>query len=814
MFQNYLKIAYRNLLKNKAFSLINILGLSIGISAAMVIFLIVQYDLTFDKFENDNPRIYRVVADYVFSGSPFHSSAIPDAMPVAVKDQITGIEQVVPFRIWKEDVKASVPAYLNNSPAVFKKQGHIIFADENYFKLLPYKWLQGSPQSSFQNPYQTVLTESSLKVYFPDLTPQQAIGKELIFYDSIYTKITGIVQDLPYNTDLTFSSFISRATIQTPRLKPNDGDEWGSASPSSQLFLKLSPNANQVAIQEAITKLYRSHQSNNTGETTRFHLQPLADLHFNADYENYNGRVANRSTLYGLLAIAAFLLFLGCINFINLNTAKASQRAKEIGVRKVIGSSKKQLVYQFLSESLLLTLVASIFSILLTPFILRVFADFIPAGLHFNLVQQSGMLLFLLALIVIVGIGAGLYPAFILSSYQPVSVLKGNVHTKTGKPSSSLLRKSFIISQFVIAQVFIIGTIVVAKQIHYSLTQDLGFKKNAVVTLQASWNAPLANKDLLLNKLQSIPGITMISLSNNPPTSIADRGDNIKYTGDNKETQTHAQVKLADTNYIKLYQIALVAGTNIPSSKTIKAALINQTCARALGFQDPAQAVGQDIEFNHQKVQVAGVIHDFHQKSFHQPITSLIISSKESDQLLFNILLQSQSGVGPSWKNTLSAIETAYKEVYPGEDFEYHFLDDNIAEYYLTEQHLSQLLSWATALTIFISCLGLFALAVYSALQRTKEIGVRKIIGASILQILSLLIKDFLQPVLVAFIIAIPIAWWAANNWLQNFAYKTGLSWWIFVLTGLATLIVALITISFQSIKAALANPAKSLRTE
>ena len=814
MFINYFKTAWRNLAKNKTVSLINITGLSIGISAALVIFLLVQYDFSFDKFEKDNNRIYRVVADYTFAGAPFHSSAIPDAMPAALKNEIASIDEVVPFRTWNDDVKISVPVKPGSKLIVFKKQKNIVFANEDYFKLLSYKWLQGSSQTALQHPYQTVLTESGLKEYFPGLTPDQTIGKEIIFYDSIHTTIAGVVQDLSYNTDFSFKTFISRATIETPGLKPDDGDGWGSASPSSQLFIKLSANANPAAVQHAITKLYERNSKENPGTTTSFRLQPLADLHFNANYENFNERIAHKPTLYGLLAIATFLLLLGCINFINLTTAQASQRAKEIGVRKTLGSSKRQLVFQFLSETFLLTLAAAIISALLMPAILQLFSGFIPQGLNFNLIQRSDVLLFLAVLIVIVSAVACLYPAFILSSYKPISVLKGNAAITAGKPGNILLRKSFIISQFVIAQVFIIATIVVAKQINYSLTQDLGFKKDAIVTLQTSFKASPASRFVLMNKLKAIPGIKMISLSNNPPTSVSDRGNIIKYLSNKKETEAHAQVKFGDTNYIKLYQVKLLAGSNLPHSDITKSVLINETCAHELGFQDLQQAIGKYVEIDNKKVPIAGVVHDFHQKSFHKPITPLIISSKDGDQLMFNILLQPQNADGSLWRNTITQIKNAYQEVYPNEDFEYNFLDNSIAQYYLSEQNLSQLLMWATALTIFISCLGLFALAVYSSLQRTKEIGVRKIIGASVLQIVSLLVRDFLQPVIIAFIIAVPIAWWGANSWLQNFAYKTTLSWWIFIVTGISAILIALITISFQSVKAAIANPVKSLRTE
>jgi len=814
MFQNYFKTALRNFRANKYFALTNIAGLAIGISASLVIYLVVHYDFSFDKFEKNGDRIYRVVADYTFSGQPYHDAGTPAAMPAAVKKEITGLEMVVPFYMWNNDVKMSVPGK-DGQQVVYKKQEHIVFADANYFELIPYTWVTGSATTSLKEAYQLVLTESSAKQYFPGLGPGQIIGKEIIFSDTVRTTVAGIVNDLDQNSDFTFKIFVSRSTIETPRLKPDDGDEWSSASPSSQLFVKLTNGAKPEQIETQLEKLFKKYNTHASADASTLHkLQPLADLHFNTTYENINHRTAHKPTLYGLLAIAVFLLLLACINFINLTTAQASKRAKEIGIRKTMGSSKKQLVQQFLIETFLLTITAALLSLGLTPLLLHAFSAFIPEGLHFNLLQQTGIFLFLLLLIVVVTLLSGFYPALVLASFKPVLVLKNQSVSGKSSTRGAWIRKSLTVSQFVIAQVFIMATILVSKQIHYTLNKDLGFKKDAIIYFGTGFkDMNLAHRLVLIDKLNSIPGIAMVSLSNNPP-SLNSRhypGSILKYKDGKKELEVHAEIKYADSNYIKLYKIKLLAGTNLATSDTVQNLLINETFARSFGFSEPHQAIGKYIEWENKTFPVAGVVADFHQKSLHEAIKPVLIASRNSQELTLNVALQSNSN---AWATTISKIEKDFKEIYPEEDFDYSFLDESIANYYTAEQNISHLLFWATGLSIFISSLGLLGLVMYITTQRTKEIGIRKVIGASVSQLVFLLSKDFLVLVVVAFIIATPISWWGTYQWLQNFAYKTTMSWWIFFGGGICMLLIALFVLSVRTIRAANANPVKSLRTE
>ena len=810
MIKNYFKTAFRNLRRNKIFSLINVLGLAIGISASLVIYLLVNYHFTFDKFEKDNARIYRVVSNFVFSGEVYRNSGVTSPLGPAVKKELTGLDAVVPFRT-ADDVKASIPSA--KDPVVFKHQKNIVFVDEDYMNLLGYKWLAGSPKTSLSQPYQTVLTESAARLYFPKLLPQEIIGKRIYFNDTVPATISGIVKDIEQNTDFTFSTFISRATLENTNLKPEDWTQWDNTTSASQLLVKLSPGTDPKKIEAGMDGLYiKNHKPDPEDHSkSSFKLQPLSDLHFNSDYGGYDLPLAHKPTLFGLLAVALFLLVLGCINFINLTTAHAAQRAKEIGIRKTLGSSKKQLIFQFLSETFLLTFIATVISMFLTPLILKAFSGFIPNGLHFSLIEHPGILLFLLILIIVVTILAGFYPSMILSGYKPVLVLKNQAYTGTGKTRHAWLRKSLTISQFVIAQVFIMATILVSKQITYSLNKNMGFKKDAIIHVSVNYyDTVKAHKYIFINKLKSIPGIAMLSLSNNPPSSNSSWSSTRKYKDGKKEVLTDVQMKIADTNYIKLYGIKLLAGNNILQSDTSSQYLINETYAHILGFQEMHKAIGKRIS----DIPIVGVIADFNQHSLHDPVKPLIIANGVDNARTINIALMPQNAEGTLWKSTIAQIGKAWREIFPDDDFDYKFFDADIATYYDAEQHISSLLMWATSLAIFISCLGLLGLVIYTTTQRTKEIGVRKVLGASVSHIVAMITKDFLLLIVIAFVIATPLAWIGMNKWLDNFAYRTDISWWIFVMGIGIMIIIALFTLSFQTIKAAIANPVKSLRTE
>jgi putative ABC transport system permease protein len=814
MLKNYFLVALRNFWRNKAFSAINILGLAIGISASLVIFLIVDYDFTFDHFEKGRDRVYRLDSKIIMAGEPFLNSGVPFPVAPAIAKEIPGIEIAAPIFTAKYYLgHLSVPYPDANHPTVFKRQSDVVYADKNYFDLIGYTWLAGSPATALSQPYQTVLTESNARLYFPRLSPNEIIGRHLTFVDSVQTTITGIVKDIPLNTDFTFKTFVSYATLYTTRMQPGGWGDWTTTIGSSQLFVRLSPGITVAQLAKKLKTFDDKHFTPTPGVqmTQEIVPQPLSDLHFNADYGAFeDNRTAHKPTLYGLLAVAAFLLLLACINFINLTTAQASRRAKEIGIRKTMGSNRRQLTLQFLNETFLLTVLATALSLVIMPLLLKVFADFIPPGVHYDLLNQPQLIVFLVLLIIIVACLSGLYPALILSAYKPVSILKNQTSSASGRTRTAWFRKSLTVAQFTIAQVFIIATILVGRQISYALNKDLGFRKNAVIYLWAG----AEKKDIFHQQLAAIPGIAMISRATNPPSTSSTWSAELKYKDGKKEVQTEVQYKLVDTNYLRLYQFRLLAGNNLAQSDTTNATLINETYAHLLGFRSPRDAVGHNIEWHKKTVPIVGVIADFHQLSLHDPIKPLALANGTKGAINFNIALQPQNTAGTAWSATIAQIERIYHTLYPNNDFVYYFQDETIAKYYTAEKNISRLLMWATGLAIFISALGLLGLVIYITNQRTKEVGIRKVIGASVAQIVFLLSRDFLALVLLAILIALPITWWAGHEWLKNFAYRAAFSWWIFASGCGALLIVALAVLGVRTYYAAIANPVESLHSE
>jgi predicted permease len=814
MIKNYLLIALRNFWRNKVFSLINIAGLAIGISASLVIYLIVHHEFSYEKFQKDRDRIYRVVTNMHFPEQDFKNAGVPGPLPAAVRSEIPGIEKSTVF--WTAGaMKVDIASKIENRKE-FKKQEEIIYADDQYFQFFHYEWLAGSPANSLDGPNKVVLTESRARTYFNFGDITNAIGQTMLYDDTVKATVTGIVKDRDEITDFTFKEFISLPTY-TQQLKGIHGwDEWGNVNSASQFFVQLKKGADSSTINKQLAVVRKKNEKQAYLSTDHF-LQALNDIHFNSDFDTFDHRQGHKPTLYGLLAVATFLLLLGCINFINLTTAQASQRAKEIGIRKTMGSSRKQLVVQFISETILLTTLATTVSVLLTPSLLKIFSAYIPEGLRFGTFNQPDVFVFVILLILVVSILSGFYPALILSGYKPALVLKNLAYANTAQSRKVWIRKTLTVTQFVIAQFFIIATMVVGRQIRFSLNQDMGFKKDAIITFRTPYNYqhPDNKQFVLQQKIRSIPGVQKLSLAGPPPAYQGYNISTMKMIGKNgKEIESSVEVKHADTNYFDLYKMKLVAGRNLEQSDTTKEYVINETYCSILGYKDGADIIGQTLAHGDRKIPIVGVFADIHSKSLHSPIQPLAFSSEAKEHYTFHIGLAPKGGNTENWKKTIAGISHAWKEIYPDEELNYEFLDDSIAKFYKKEQDTANLLNWSTGLAIFISCLGLLGLVIYTTTQRTKEIGVRKVLGASVAQIVSLLSRDFINLVLLAFVIASPLAWWAMNKWLQDFAYRTTFSWWIFAMSGALMFIVALMTLSIQTIRSAVANPVKSLRTE
>jgi ABC-type antimicrobial peptide transport system permease subunit len=651
------------------------------------------------------------------------------------------------------------------------------------------------------------------------------MGRSIVYEDSIQAVVSGIVKDLDEVTDFTFKEFISRATIETTSLKSQRGwDEWGSIDSHSQLFVKLAGEANIKQIEDQLAALrnrYREKEAEEMKDGTTHFLQPLRNIHLSPVYGIFegSGRIpANKSILNSLLAVAAFLLGLGCINFINLTTAQAGQRAKEIGIRKTLGGGKGTLVYQFLCETFLFTLLATILSIMISPMLMQIFRDFIPPEVSFNSLNQPHVWIFLIVLLLTLSLLSGFYPTWVLAAFKPLLVLKNQESDGNGRSRKLWLRKTLTVTQFVITQVLLVGALAMGNQIHYSLNKDLGYAKEAIVFVDTERNIFSTEKDerrfVLLEKLQGIPEISHLSLASSPPASTRTNTRTMKYVEEGKVIETMVETKFADNNYFNIYKMRLVAGTNLQRSHETKEFVINETYAKWLGFENARDAIGKLLEIDGQHIPIVGVLADFHTKSTQEAIKPLAFSSSLANSYTIHIALPTRGGDTGVWQSALGSIERIYREQYPEDEFNYTFFDESIAAFYTEEQNIIRLLKWATALCMIISCLGLFGLVIYTTTQKTKEIGIRKVLGSSASQIIALLSKDIVLLVGYAFIIATPISYYSINTWLQGYQYKVNVEWSLYAGVGLIALLLSALTISFQTFKAANANPVKSLRTE
>jgi putative ABC transport system permease protein len=823
MIRNYFKTALRSFKRHTLFGIINVVGLSIGVTAALVIGLIIHYDFTFDRFHSGEKNIYRIVTNYSYQGLPAYNPGVCGPMVGAVKAEVAGIDEAAPFLLLSQPT-VFIPAAKGND-SKFKLQNNVVLADEHYFRIFQYRWLAGSANATLSQPYQTVLTSDQARLYFPSLTYNQMLGR-IVIYDTIRTTVTGIVESIRENTDLRFHDFISFSTaLAVADLKSQLRlHNWGGTNFNLQLFVKLSPKTSPALVERQIDNILVKNEPPNgqtKGNTHNFRLQPLSEIHFNEHYGTFfNGRVANKTSLYELLAIAVFLLLLGCINYINLSTAQSVQRAKEIGIRKTLGSSRSQLIGQFLTETFLVTLIAVILSAFTAQYVLKLFGGFIPEGLKADLIHQPVMLLFLAALTVVVSFSSGFYPALVLSAYKPIAVLKNQALAEKGSSRNAMLRKSLTVTQFVIAQFFIMATIFVSKQIYYAMHIDPGFKKEAIVTVNTpEKNRRLTRNTVFVNRLRAIPQVELVSVGRDAPGSDNTFSTEATYKDGKKEIKVEdLAVKFGDENYIELYQIKLLAGRNLQAGDKDNVFLINNTFARRIGFTNPQDAVGKQIDnYNGDtKMTIIGVVSDFHQESIQAAIAPLAIitSTDPGNTGTFHIALKPQTTNGNEWGGALAGMKRIWEEVYPDDDFEYHFVDENLARLYTSEKNESVLLGWATGLSITIGCLGLLGLAIYTNNLRRKEIGVRKVLGASVAQVVLLLSREMVLLILLAFIIVTPVAWWTMNKWVENYADHTGISWWIFALSALGMLVVAFITSGYQTLKAAMANPSENLRTE
>jgi len=822
MLINYFKIAWRNITRHKIYTGINILGLAFGTCACIVIYLVTMYDFSFDKFHPDKQRIYRIVGEAQNSdgSKEFLNSLIKEV--AGFQNQVPGFEAKAGFYTYSAGVsipdgKKPLKKFDNRIPGSYSSSTIITWP--GYFDIFKYRWLAGNA-ASLNEPFKVVLSENRARKYFGNIPLNKMIGKTVIYDDSLQTTVSGIVKDWTENTDFGYTDFVSIATATHSFLKgfvPTE--DWSSLQPhSSMAFVKLEKGTTAETINQRFeTFIEKKVKFKDAGLKIRMWLQPLNEIHFTNDFHRGDDgddfRKPYLPTLYTLIGVALFILIIAVVNFINLSTAQSIQRAKEIAVRKVLGSNRRNIMLQFLTETFVLTLFSVILAVLLVKPILYFFKDYIPEGVAFHLLNFS-TLLFLSVITLLTSLLAGFYPARILSSYLPALSLKGNILQRGIEKVG--LRKALIVFQFTVSLIFIIASIVIGRQMNFMKKVDKGFNTDAIITIN-KWGDRKGQLKVFAQNIKQIKGIDKLELQGNAPMGFAQMSSTYKYQGED-EIKIQAIIETGDENYIPFYQMKIIAGRNLLHSDSLKELLVNETLAKKIGFENPQDAVGKLlVESGRQgdkAYPIVGVIADFHQGSFHDAIQPAIIANIPEFKHSVAIKLTASEKNTSEVKTILSQMETQWKKVFPENPFEYSFLNESITWLYGQEEKTSWLVNVAMGITIFISCMGLFGLAMFTAEKRTKEVGIRKVLGASVANITSMLSKDFVVLVLIAILIASPVAWYCMNEWLQDFAYRVTISWSVFVIAGLIAILIALITVSAHAIKAAMANPVKSLRNE
>ena len=808
MLKNYIKIAFRNLLKNKAFTAINIFGLVIGIATCLIIMLFVQDELSFDRFNEKADQIVRVV----FRGK-MNGEFIKEASTMAPTAQT--LKNDYP------EVLAATRIRSYGSPKVIVNEkvfasASFAYVDANFFQVFTLPFVKGDVKTALIEPNTILITQAIANKYFGNEDP---VGKTLNLKDKNQLfKITGVIADLPVNSHFHFDLFGSMETLPEAKLPT-----WLASNYHTYLVLqkdydykKLEAKLPQV-IDKYMGPLIKQgmgvslSEFRKKGNDVGLFLQPLLDIHLKSDFSNSSSLEPSGDIRYVYIfgAIALFMLLIACINFMNLSTAGASKRAKEVGIRKVLGSVKAELITQFLLESIILTFVALVLALLLVKISLPSFNNLSGKALVFDFTNNPLIIIGILSFGLLVSVLAGSYPAFFLSSFKPISVLKGTVIPNRKGIS---FRSGLVVFQFIISVSLILSTTIVYQQLSYIQSKKLGYDKEQLLVLR---NAYLLgnNAAILKTQLENDPRVASVTVSAFLPAGPTDTNMSGVYPDEKMEQNRRAIIYQIDAQYIPTMGMQIVLGRNFSKGLTTDSSnvIINETMAKTLGWGK--KAVGHiinrftDNNGGTKSYTIVGVVKDFHFKSLHEEIAPLMMVLEESHGLIIKVKTKDIAGL-------LATMKTEWQKFNSDEPFTYAFVDELFNKTYLSEQKTGTILSIFAGLTIFIACLGLFGLATFTAEQRTKEIGVRKVLGASIGQLIALLSKDFLKLVLVACLIAFPLGYWAMSMWLQDFVYRINISWWIFVFAGAGAIAIALLTVSYQAIKAALMNPVKSLKTE
>ncbi|MEZ4885292.1 MAG: ABC transporter permease [Chitinophagales bacterium] len=801
MLTNYIKTAYRNLIRNKGYALINILGLTLGIACCLLIFLVVNHETSYDFFHAKADKIYRVVSERLNRDEESFNGYSQYPVGQAIRNDFPELENVTQIHNHQETM-------VSVGEELFKVESSI-FADSHFFEVFDYQWIEGNPSTALAEPNSIVLTRSLAKKLFP--LEASVLGKTITFDQKFDVKVTGLMEDISDNSNLDFEMVISFANLKAYAKEVGDIDNWNWTWAGST-YVVLGDNQTPESINSRFEAFEQKYLSEGRAAERNYFLQPLTEMHFDTRFEGSTDRPTISKTylwIFGLIGL--FLVLIACINFINIATAQAVKRSREVGVRKVLGANRKQLVKQFLGETLMLTTIAVVFALTLAELALPYLNNFLGQNLQLHIFSPN-ILLFTVSSVLITSFLAGFYPAMVLSGYQAAVALKNTL--TTNKKSSLLMRRGLVVFQFIISQVLIVGTLVMTYQMNYLKNKDLGFNKEAIVMLDLP-NDDDSKLQRMKTELLQNPSIEAVSYAMGAPIAQSSWTSNIEMGDKGKKgDKIYSEIKTVDVDFVHTYGLQLAAGEWYPQqaakdSVYDKGVVVNEELVKKMGFESNEAILGEELFFNGFKMPIIGVLQNFHNRSLQMEIIPAVFFKG-------NIFIGT-AGVKMKTRNpqqTIADIKNTYTSMFPNQLFEYQFLDERLGQAYESEAKLQQLFRIFAFIAIFIACLGLVGLVSFMAAQKTKEIGVRKVLGATVGNIVLLFSKEFTKLVLIAFVIASPLAYYAMGQWLQNFAYSIDMGISIFLIAIAFSLAVAWLSVGYQAIAAAVANPVKALRAE
>lgn len=796
MLENYLKTALRNLWRQKASTAINISGLSIGVAGSLILFLMVYHHSHFDDFHSRGDRIYRVVVQSKGNTGNEYTGGIPAVLPEAFAADFPQAEEVV-FTSYRAGALVTVIQDSADPKKYIEEQG-VVVTQPQLFRIFDREVLSGDVFKGLDEPNEAVVSLSLARKYFGKDDP---IG-EVVRHDGHDYKITAVVDDPGNNTDLPFTLFLSYATTR----KQLDEKGWNSIWSDEQCYFLLKEVEQISSVESGIPAFVKKHHGDKGAESSTYLMQPLAEIHADERFGNYNYKTVSPTTLIFLSAIAIVLVLTACINFVNLSTAEAIRRAKEVGIRKSLGGTRPQLIRQFLGETTLMTVVSVAAAIGISYVALSFLNPFLELSLALDF-ASGNLWMYLIGVGVAVSMLSGLYPSVVMSAFQPAHAIKSTSPGKSGYG----MRRGLVVAQFFISQLLIIGTIVMIRQTDYLAEKDLGFSKDAVINIEIpEREQPGAGESkmrTLREQISLIPGVEMASLNNSAPSSSNVAGTNFSIEG--KDDDFGTQVKEVDGNYVDMFKLKVLAGETIGDYDTARGFLVNRKLVETVGFSEPGEIVGKEMRMWGKRLPVVGVVENFHTVSLASDIEPVVILNRMRGFRNISVKLTPSS-----MQASIAQIQKAWEQAYPSAIFSYEFLDEQVRAFYDDQRRMSVMLTIFTSVAIFIGCLGLFGLVTFMANQKTKEIGIRKVLGASVGNIVLIFSREFLILIIVGFVLAVPASWWMMQEFLSNFAYRTPIGPSVFAIGVGVTVVIAMVTVGYRSFRAAAMNPVDTLRSE